>query len=150
MLGTGHDLEDFYLYPSVIKVSTLDDSPLCHLLVMHTSVYMKGMGRYKKMCWAQAFQEYVIMILTRVNTITGVAYKDDPTIFALELANEPHTSDNYETKRGVSPGLLVKGWMKVIVQTIRVVDKNHMVRFLHHSKPFCHVAIQTAHIICRA
>lgn len=67
------------------------------------------------------------MILTRVNTITGVAYSDDPTIFALELANEPHTSDDYETIRGVSPGLLVKAWMEVIVKTVRVVDKNHMV-----------------------
>ena len=70
------------------------------------------------------------MILTRVNTITGVAYKDDPTIFALELANEPHTTDDYETIRGLPPGVLVKAWMEVIVKTIRVVDTKHMVRSL--------------------
>jgi hypothetical protein len=27
--------------------------------------------------------------VTRVNSVTGVAYRDDPTIFAWELINEP-------------------------------------------------------------
>ncbi len=29
-------------------------------------------------------------IVTRVNALTGIAYKDDPTIFGWDLINEPH------------------------------------------------------------
>lgn len=36
-----------------------------------------------------AFKDYVKAILTRRNSITGVLYKDDPTIMAWDLANEP-------------------------------------------------------------
>lgn len=36
-----------------------------------------------------AFKNYVKAILTRRNSITGVLYKDDPTIMAWDLANEP-------------------------------------------------------------
>jgi len=37
----------------------------------------------------KAFREFVTKLVTRVNTVTGVAYKDDPTIFAWDLMNEP-------------------------------------------------------------
>jgi hypothetical protein len=39
----------------------------------------------------QAFQNYIKLILLRKNTINGVVYSEDPTIMAVELANEPHT-----------------------------------------------------------
>lgn len=36
------------------------------------------------------YQNNVKTIVTRVNSITGLAYTDDPAIFGWELINEPH------------------------------------------------------------
>ncbi|XP_010522866.1 PREDICTED: mannan endo-1,4-beta-mannosidase 1 isoform X2 [Tarenaya hassleriana] len=41
----------------------------------------------------QFYKSHVKTMLTRKNTITGVMYKDDPTIFAWELINEPRCND---------------------------------------------------------
>ena len=35
------------------------------------------------------FERYVLAVVGRKNTITGVAYRDDPTIMAWQLSNEP-------------------------------------------------------------
>ena len=37
-----------------------------------------------------AFKTYVKKIVNRRNSITGVLYRDDPTIMAWDLANEPY------------------------------------------------------------
>ena len=76
----------------------------------------------------QAYKNYISFILNRRNTITGVLYKDDPIIFALELANEPHTSDNYEINLGLIPGNIVLAWVYEISAYIKGISPNHMVR----------------------
>ena len=75
----------------------------------------------------QAYKSYVKMIVTRTNTKTNIKYSEDPTIFALELANEPHTTDDYEIKRGIAPGTIIKAWIKDMVAFIRTLDTSHMV-----------------------
>lgn len=81
---------------------------------------------------AQAYKNYIHTILTRKNTINGRTYLEDPNILSLELANEPHTSDNYEISRGIAPGSLVKAWVSEMAAYIRSLDPNHMV-----SESFC-------------
>jgi mannan endo-1,4-beta-mannosidase len=80
-----------------------------------------------------AFARYVETLLTRNNTVrferTGerLAYRDDETIMAVEAANEPHTSDFYEWKRGIRPGELVHQWLADITALIRTIDPNHLI-----------------------
>jgi len=78
--------------------------------------------------WAQAYKNYASMIINRVNTITGVKYKDDPTIFAWELANEPHTTDNWDTLHGKPAASTVRNWVGEMAAFIKGQDPNHMVR----------------------
>jgi mannan endo-1,4-beta-mannosidase len=81
----------------------------------------------------RAFKRHIETLLTRVNgatlerTGTRVAYRDDPTIMAVEAANEPHTADLYERRRGLPPGELVHSWLADITAHIRSVDPNHLI-----------------------
>ncbi len=76
----------------------------------------------------QAYKNYVKKIVTRVNTITGVAYINDPTVFAWELANEPHLNDGYEDSLGVPHASIVRAWVAEMAAYIRSLDPGHMVR----------------------
>ena len=49
-----------------------------------------GTGYPKEMFYTdnrvkQAYRNYVYMLLMRINTYTGVQYRNDPTIFSFEL-----------------------------------------------------------------
>ncbi|XP_074572465.1 mannan endo-1,4-beta-mannosidase 1-like [Curcuma longa] len=59
-------------------------------------------------------------VLTRVNTITGVAYKDDPTIFAWELMNEPRCPSD-------SSGKNIQEWIAEMAAYLKSIDENHLV-----------------------
>jgi mannan endo-1,4-beta-mannosidase len=58
-------------------------------------------------------------VLTRVNTITGVAYKDDPTIMAWELMNEPRCQSDLS-------GNSIQSWVREMAAHVKSIDGRHL------------------------
>lgn len=75
-------------------------------------------------CFTQ-YKNYVNYALNRVNHYTGVAYKDDPAIFAWELMNEPRY-ENQGTDENVN-GTTLRAWVDTMGAYIKGIDSNHMV-----------------------
>uniref|UniRef100_A0A0D6QZM0 mannan endo-1,4-beta-mannosidase n=1 Tax=Araucaria cunninghamii TaxID=56994 RepID=A0A0D6QZM0_ARACU len=65
------------------------------------------------------YKNHVKTVLTRVNTITGVAYKDEPTIFAWELMNEPRCQSD-------PSGNSIQGWLQEMAAHVKSIDGNHL------------------------
>lgn len=67
----------------------------------------------------QWFRDFVETVLERENTITGVQYRDDPTIMLWELGNEPRAGGaDYETYRE---------WTRETAEFVKSIDDNHLV-----------------------
>jgi len=60
-----------------------------------------------------AYRAHIQAVVNRVNTVNGRRYRDDPTIFSWQLANEPR---NYPSN-----------WVGDTAQYIKSLDTNHMV-----------------------
>ncbi|WP_298484150.1 carbohydrate binding domain-containing protein [uncultured Ruminococcus sp.] len=71
----------------------------------------------------QWYKDYAKHFAERTNYFTGVQYKDDPTIFAWDLMNEPRYQDAGED----STGLTLRAWVDEMGAYIKSVDPNHMV-----------------------
>ena len=63
-------------------------------------------------------------IVTRVNTITGTSYINDPTILSWQLANEPRAGNSKTTDK--EKAIYVK-WVTDTAKYIHELDANHMV-----------------------
>jgi len=85
--------------------------------------FMQQMAQFSTNEKAQElFYNHIRYIVGRTNTITGVAYKDDPAIFSWQIANEPRcfSSDPEVQQKFVD-------WMWKAAKVIKEVDPNHMV-----------------------
>lgn len=74
------------------------------------------------------YKDWISHVLNRVNTITGVAYKDDPTVMAWELGNEPRclSAGAYPRSPNCTPATLT-AWAGEISGHIKSVDRKHLV-----------------------
>ena len=65
----------------------------------------------------QDYKDWVKYVVNRRNTITGVQYKNDPTIFGWDLMNEPTAV----------PKRLARAWTQEMATYVKSQDPNHLV-----------------------
>jgi len=76
------------------------------------------------------YKAWVSHVLNRENTITGIKYKDDPTIMAWELANELRCSNSgpYPSSADCRTSTIVP-WVEEMADYVKSIDTNHLVSF---------------------
>ncbi|XP_010254774.1 PREDICTED: mannan endo-1,4-beta-mannosidase 7-like [Nelumbo nucifera] len=65
------------------------------------------------------YKNHIKTVLTRYNTITGITYKDDPTIMAWELMNEPRCTSDLS-------GRTIQAWITEMSSHVKSIDRNHL------------------------
>lgn len=112
------------------------------LLITFTNYWdaFGGMGQYIK--WAQElgisglkkddfytnemlkgwYKDYVNGLLNHTNPYTGRKLKDEPSVFAWELANEPRCNSDAQCKDDI-----LYNWAKEMSEYVKSIDPNHMV-----------------------
>ena len=76
----------------------------------------------------QAYRDWVKHVISRKNTVNGRAYRDDPTVFAWELANEPRCKGGnaFDANSGWDKHTLTS-WADEMSTYIKSLDANHLV-----------------------
>lgn len=66
------------------------------------------------------YREYLRHVISRTNSRTGIPYREDPTIFAWELLNEPRCPAD-------SSGETLRNWIDEMGRYVRSLDPEHMI-----------------------
>jgi mannan endo-1,4-beta-mannosidase len=87
--------------------------------------YMRKNVRFYVNEKAQAeYRNVIRKVVGRVNSVTGVAYRDDPTIMSWQLANEPRPGNSKAT---AAEKAIYTKWIEASANYIRELDPNHLV-----------------------
>ncbi len=73
---------------------------------------------YKDKISRQAYWDHLRFLINRVNSYTNRPYREDPTIMAWQLANEP---------RGMTRPRRYRRWIQQTAKLIKSLDANHLV-----------------------
>jgi len=82
-------------------------------LSAHSDFYLEPRVR-------DAYKAWLWHLVSRKNSITGRTYRDDPSIFAWELANEPRGTVGTESQ-------VLTQWAKEMSGYLKSIDENHLV-----------------------
>ncbi len=76
----------------------------------------------------QWYQDWIAHVLNRTNTLTGIKYKDDPTIMTWELGNEPRclSAGAYPRSDNCTTQTLID-WADEMSTYIKSIDRQHLV-----------------------
>ncbi|HLP01933.1 MAG TPA: polysaccharide deacetylase family protein [Opitutaceae bacterium] len=86
--------------------------------------YNAALSRFYTNDTANAFyRRYIAMLIERRNTITGRSYREEPTIMAWELANEPRPGAR--AGEDVFPAFC--RWIEQTADYLRSLDPNHLI-----------------------
>ncbi|KAK9797750.1 hypothetical protein WJX73_006133 [Symbiochloris irregularis] len=75
---------------------------------------------YTDSCCQDIYQNFLATLTNRVNSFTGRPYRDDPTIMAWSLSNEPRCDGDYS-------GSVLSDWIAVTAEFLKSLDGNHLV-----------------------
>jgi mannan endo-1,4-beta-mannosidase len=75
-------------------------------------------GFFKNKAAKAAYLKHIDIIINRTNSISNIPYKEDPTIFSWQLANEPRAITTFRAYRR---------WIKTTAAFIKKSDPNHLV-----------------------
>lgn len=75
----------------------------------------------------RAYRDWAAHLMTRVNSLTGLAYRDDPTILAWELANEPRCRSQEKPATEGCNAETILTWVQEMSQHLRELDSQHLI-----------------------
>lgn len=82
-------------------------------------------GFYRSPEAVALYHDHVRRLVGRVNSVTGVAYADDPAIMAWQLANEPRPGGSDPVADQTLADF--HGWIGSTARLIKSIDPNHLV-----------------------